>query len=72
MTITVVIKMIEGWLLIDLCFLAIFQDETVASLHKSFGTVQSCPFISFNCYRADSLPLEGRIFKSCQLDLSSF
>lgn len=24
----VVIKMIGGWLLIDLCFLAIFQDET--------------------------------------------
>lgn len=28
MSITVVIKMIGGWLLIDLCFLAIFQDET--------------------------------------------
>lgn len=28
MSITVVMKMIGGWLLIDLCFLAIFQDKT--------------------------------------------
>lgn len=28
MTITVVTEVVQGWLLIDLCFLAIFQDET--------------------------------------------
>lgn len=28
MTITVVIKVVQGWLLIDLCFLALFQDKT--------------------------------------------
>lgn len=50
MTITVVIEMIQGWLVIDLCFLAIFQDGTVTSLRKSFRLVQSRPFISFNCY----------------------
>lgn len=70
MTITVVIKMIQGWLLIDLCFLVVFQDETVTSLHKIFRTVQSCPFISFNCHGAESFSLEGRIFKSCQFDLN--
>lgn len=70
MTITVVIKMIQDWLLIDLCFLVVFQDETVTSLHKIFRTVRSCPFISFNCHGAESFSLEGRIFKSRQFDLN--
>lgn len=28
MTVAVVTEVVQGWLLIDLCFLAIFQDET--------------------------------------------
>lgn len=70
MSITVVIKMIGGWLLIDLCFLAIFQDETNFITQEFQNTAEL--FISFDWYRVDSLPLEGHMFKSCQLDLASF